>query len=86
MVSEPAEDRVPRHMNDIEDDLELLVRSRYALIVLETPEEERADALLRHVATKLSIEPSLFAKAASTKCSSSTCLHPRCGVRSSRFI
>ena len=42
-------------MNETVEDLELLVRSRYALIVLETHEEERADALLRHVATKLSI-------------------------------
>jgi len=42
-------------MNQVIDDLELLVRSRYALIVLETYEEERADAFLRHVATKLSI-------------------------------
>src|SRR6478752_7343860 len=42
-------------MNDLIEDLELLVRSRYALIVLETHEEDRADALLRHVATKLSI-------------------------------
>ena len=42
-------------MNETVEDLELLVRSRYALIVLETHEEERADALLRHVTTKLSI-------------------------------
>jgi len=42
-------------MNHVIDDLELLVRSRYALIILETTEEDRADALLRHVAAKLSI-------------------------------
>ncbi len=42
-------------MNDVADDLELLVRSRYALIVLETHEEERADAMLRHVTAKLAI-------------------------------
>ena len=42
-------------INDVAEDLELLIRSRYALIVLETHEEERADAVLRHVATKLSI-------------------------------
>ncbi|HSM61219.1 MAG TPA: hypothetical protein VK849_10500, partial [Longimicrobiales bacterium] len=31
-------------------DLRLLVRSRHGLVVLDTPEEERAHALLRHVA------------------------------------
>jgi len=44
-------------MTVITEDLELLVRARYALIVLETHEEERADALLRHVTAKLSIPP-----------------------------
>ena len=36
-------------------DIELLIRSRYAIIVVETDEEERAEALLGHVADRLSI-------------------------------
>jgi ATPase family protein associated with various cellular activities (AAA) len=42
-------------MTEIVQDLELLVRSRYALVVLDTLEEDRAEALLRHVATQLSL-------------------------------
>ncbi len=34
-------------------DLELLIRSRYGLILLATDEEERAESLLRHVADRL---------------------------------
>jgi hypothetical protein len=37
------------------DELELLVRSRYALIVIDTWELERADAAVRHVASQLSL-------------------------------
>ncbi|MEJ2204314.1 MAG: AAA family ATPase [Gemmatimonadota bacterium] len=36
-------------------DLELLIRSRYGLIYLDTPEEDRANALLRHLADALGI-------------------------------
>ena len=37
------------------DELELLVRARYALIVLDTFEEGRAEEALRHVASRLSL-------------------------------
>lgn len=37
------------------DELELLVRSRYALIVLDTWEYDRAEDVLRHVASRLSL-------------------------------
>lgn len=37
------------------DELELLVRSRYALIVVDTWEYERATEVLRHVASRLSL-------------------------------
>lgn len=37
------------------DELELLVRSRYALVVLDTWEYERAEEALRHVASRLSL-------------------------------
>lgn len=37
------------------DELELLVRSRYALIVLDTWEHERAEEAVRHVAARLSL-------------------------------
>jgi hypothetical protein len=40
---------------DVLKDLELLVRSRYGLIVLETDEDDRAAALLRHLADRLGI-------------------------------
>jgi AAA+ superfamily predicted ATPase len=36
-------------------DLELLVRSRYGLLYVDTPEEDRANALLRHLADALRI-------------------------------
>ena len=36
-------------------DLELLIRSRYGLIHLDTPEEERAATLLRHLADRLKL-------------------------------
>lgn len=42
---------IPSHI----DELELLVRSRYALIVLDTWEYERAGEALRHVASRLSL-------------------------------
>lgn len=37
------------------DELELLVRSRYSLVVLDTWEYERAEEALRHVASRLSL-------------------------------
>lgn len=37
------------------DELELLVRSRYALVVLDTWEYDRAEEALRHVASRLSL-------------------------------
>jgi SpoVK/Ycf46/Vps4 family AAA+-type ATPase len=36
-------------------DLELLVRSRYGIILLDTAEEERAEVLLRHLADRLGL-------------------------------
>lgn len=36
-------------------DIELLVRSRHGLIVIDTPEEERATTLLRHVADRVTL-------------------------------
>lgn len=36
-------------------DLALLIRSRYALIHLNTPEEERSETLLRHLADHLEV-------------------------------
>ena len=39
--------------NDVLTDLELLVRSRYGLIHLETEEEDRANGLLRHLADRM---------------------------------
>jgi SpoVK/Ycf46/Vps4 family AAA+-type ATPase len=40
---------------DIVRDLELLVRSRYALIVLDTVEDDRADSVLTYLSTTLSM-------------------------------
>jgi AAA+ superfamily predicted ATPase len=40
---------------DLIRDLELLIRSRHGLIVLETSEEERAETLLRHLADRLEL-------------------------------
>ncbi|HVE80178.1 MAG TPA: AAA family ATPase [Gemmatimonadaceae bacterium] len=37
------------------DDLELLIRSRYPLLVLETEEEERVEAMLKMIASRLSL-------------------------------
>ncbi|MEP6571235.1 MAG: AAA family ATPase [Gemmatimonadota bacterium] len=39
---------------DLLTELDLLVRSRYGLIILETPEEERAEAILRELSLRLS--------------------------------
>jgi len=36
-------------------DLELLIRSRYTVIQMDTVEEERAELLLRHLADRLEI-------------------------------
>jgi len=40
---------------DALNDIELLIRSRYGLIHLETPEEDRAAGLLAHVADRLNV-------------------------------
>ncbi|MFL5578653.1 MAG: AAA family ATPase [Gemmatimonadaceae bacterium] len=40
---------------DVLDEIDLLVRSRYGLIVLDTIEEERAAELLKHAASRLSL-------------------------------
>ncbi|MDT8342177.1 MAG: hypothetical protein RQ751_11755, partial [Longimicrobiales bacterium] len=40
---------------DVLGDLELLVRSRYGLIHLDTGEEDRARALLHHLADRLGV-------------------------------
>ena len=37
------------------EDLQLLIKSRYSIIVLETPEEDRAEALLRRLAARLQL-------------------------------
>ena len=53
-----AEDTVTgrsAHMKDTLKELELLIRSRYNLIFLETDEEERAETLLRLLASRLDI-------------------------------
>ncbi len=42
-------------MKDTEDELELLVRSKHALILLETAEPERADQVLAMIASRLSL-------------------------------
>lgn len=39
----------------ISEELELLIRSRYGLIVLDTLEDDRAEALLRQIASQLSL-------------------------------
>lgn len=41
--------------NDPLRDVELLVRSRHGLIVIDTPEEERATTLLRHLADRMTM-------------------------------
>jgi hypothetical protein len=41
--------------NDPLHDLDLLLRSRYALVVLETAEEDRAESLLLHLADRLEL-------------------------------
>jgi hypothetical protein len=46
------------------EELDLLVRSRYALILLDTMEEPRADAVLRHVASRLSLHHYVWTRAA----------------------
>lgn len=40
---------------DLLKELELLLRSRYSIIVLETDEEERAESLLKHLADRLDL-------------------------------
>jgi ATPase family associated with various cellular activities (AAA)/AAA+ lid domain len=40
---------------DALNDIELLIRSRYGLIYIDTPEEDRANGLLAHVADRLGI-------------------------------
>ena len=59
----PSND-VPAHLDpsvvkppaqDVLKDLELLIRSRYGLIHLDTDEEERATALLHHLADRLGV-------------------------------
>jgi ATP-dependent 26S proteasome regulatory subunit len=42
-------------VQQIVDELELLIRSRYALVVLDTHEDDRASEVLRHVASRLSL-------------------------------
>lgn len=42
-------------MTDPLHDVQLLIRSRHGLIVIDTPEEERAELLLRHVADRLAM-------------------------------
>ena len=42
-------------MNDTAAELELLIRSKYALILLDTPEPERMDEMLAMCATRLSL-------------------------------
>ena len=37
------------------DELALLVRSNHGLVLLDTPEEERAESLLRHLADRLQV-------------------------------
>jgi SpoVK/Ycf46/Vps4 family AAA+-type ATPase len=43
-------------------DIELLIRSRYGLIVINTPEEERAETILRLVADRLSLPLFLWSR------------------------
>ena len=40
---------------EIADELELLIRSRYGLIVLETNEEDRVEAMLKQIASSISL-------------------------------
>ncbi len=54
MTSTPGPARSARS-NDPLSDLDLLFRSRYALILLETIEEDRAETLLLHLADRLGI-------------------------------
>jgi ATP-dependent 26S proteasome regulatory subunit len=42
-------------VQSIVDELELLIRSRYSLVVLDTHEDDRAAEILRHVASRLSL-------------------------------
>ncbi len=46
------------------EELDLLVRSRYALVLLDTVEESRADAVLRHVASRLSLHHYVWTRSA----------------------
>jgi len=47
---------------DLLDELDVLLRTRYGLIVLETAEEERAAGLLRHVASRRSLPLFLWSR------------------------
>jgi len=49
-------------------DLELLIRSRYGLIVLSTDEEDRAETLLRHVADRLKAQFYLWTRTRGFQC------------------
>ncbi|HVD06410.1 MAG TPA: hypothetical protein VNB89_10345, partial [Gemmatimonadaceae bacterium] len=40
---------------DITEELELLIRSRYGLIILDTVEDDRAEVMLRQIASQLSL-------------------------------
>ena len=40
---------------DVAEELELLIRSRYGLIVLDTAEEDRAEAMLKQISSRLSL-------------------------------
>lgn len=48
-------DAVKAPAQDVLKDLELLIRSRYGLVHLDTDEEERATALLHHLADRLGV-------------------------------
>ena len=37
------------------EDLDLLLRSRHSIIVLDTPEEDRAESLLKHLGDQLDL-------------------------------
>jgi len=58
-TSSPA---LPRTGQDPLRDLELLIRSRYGLIVVDTVEDERAETLLRLVADRLSMPLFLWSR------------------------
>jgi hypothetical protein len=55
VASTTTEDRIGHMPTDTLNDIELLIRSRYGLIYLDTPEEDRANGLLAHVADRLGL-------------------------------